>query len=857
MHVLVSGLVWIPLDELEIHQLDNIKKRLTVYPKKTTDIMSKADPPPIFMFEETDTHIGVPRNWYRKNMTKPHDETLQISYGAPMQKLSTRYRAEGHFAEQEDAMRVYHAKMEGLKWGGFLLKASCGFGKSPVALEIARRIGRRTLIMVHKEFFLDQWRKRIEYFMPDARIGIIRQSKCEYEDKDFVIGMIQSLARDGGEKYPDELYTSSFGTVISDECFIGSTKVVLSDGVKKIKDVKIGDTVLNALGEGFVEKTTKRYAYIKDMRLIRLSDGIEYICTADHPWMTEDGWVKAENLDGHNTLTCADSIGIMLRHGTSYTKYMSDLWKAKFGKEGSEILLSIMHGDIEATGEASVRNMRRAREEEQESFLFDILSREVDEGAYQRHVGDSLECGEKVASGKSSDSRSGVSADEVIESDVIGGSEGKGIQSTEGDRTQAEDTRRKRKRDDCPSENPLGFPWGWMAAGVHSKNRGKENEREKASESLQSGHRKQGENDCDRNRWGISWQQSCSRSGCEEGFPFERKRVVSVSIPKLSDFERLGSRIEGDRVEVFNLKVSGHPSYQIAGAAIVHNCHRTAAPSWNSVICRFNAAWRIGLTATPRRKDGAQDVFFNHISDISFEATTEAQIPKLRILYANTQMKPIVRGRYRVDVGDLNSAQILTQLGEDDFRSKDIVDQVVSAVCAGRKVMVVSERIQHLKKMSDMLAESLFNLDLPFVPRIDFYTGEWFTGEVWDSTTKSHRKGEPKMAKRKREDLERAESANVLFCTKQIIEEGFDLEALDVLVLATPVSDVEQTVGRVRRWCVAEPTKCQRLCPWRAGICKEKPHPIVLDVVDEEVRQLVPKWYNRQRFYRRIGIAEK
>ena len=52
MIVRVSGLVWLPKSELTSQQLINIKNALTIIPKRTTDIAAKADPEPIFMFEE-------------------------------------------------------------------------------------------------------------------------------------------------------------------------------------------------------------------------------------------------------------------------------------------------------------------------------------------------------------------------------------------------------------------------------------------------------------------------------------------------------------------------------------------------------------------------------------------------------------------------------------------------------------------------------------------------------------------------------------------------------------------------------------------------------------------------------------
>jgi hypothetical protein len=220
-------------------------------------------------------------------------------------------------------------------------------------------------------------------------------------------------------------------------------------------------------------------------------------------------------------------------------------------------------------------------------------------------------------------------------------------------------------------------------------------------------------------------------------------------------------------------------------------------------------------------------------------------------------LKDIWRGDYHVKASDLNSAQVINQLCEDPVRTQDIVDQVIGAVKVGRKIMVVGERLGHLKEMADMVTNSIFALKLPFEARVDYYTGSWFTGEVWDGKSKSHRKGDPKLRQRTTAELEHAETANVIFATKQCTEEGLVIASMDVIVLSSPMSDVEQTVGRVRRWCLPAPGKCEKMCPWRAGKCEGKPHPVVLDVVDEKVPKLVSKWNRRQKWYKEIGIIGK
>jgi superfamily II DNA or RNA helicase len=82
-----------------------------------------------------------------------------------------------------------------------------------MALKIISNIQKKTLIIVHKEFLMNQWIERIQEFLPGARVGKIQGQKFDIEDKDIVIGMLQSLYdKDYG---PNGF--QSFGLTIVDE----------------------------------------------------------------------------------------------------------------------------------------------------------------------------------------------------------------------------------------------------------------------------------------------------------------------------------------------------------------------------------------------------------------------------------------------------------------------------------------------------------------------------------------------------------------------------------------------------------------------------------------------------------------
>jgi superfamily II DNA or RNA helicase len=98
--------------------------------------------------------------------------------------------------------------------GGGLISLPCGAGKTVIALNIISLIKKKTIILVHKDFLMNQWYDRIKQFLPKARIGKIQQNTTDVEDKDIVLAMVQSISM----KDYDMTIFDEFGLAVFDEC---------------------------------------------------------------------------------------------------------------------------------------------------------------------------------------------------------------------------------------------------------------------------------------------------------------------------------------------------------------------------------------------------------------------------------------------------------------------------------------------------------------------------------------------------------------------------------------------------------------------------------------------------------------
>ncbi len=118
---------------------------------------------------------------------------------------------------------------------GGILKLGCGIGKTNIAIYLSHKLKLKTLVIVHKEFLMDQWIERYKG-LTNAKIGIIRQDKVDTKNKDVVIGMLQSISM---KDYDQEIF-NEFGFVVYDEVHHVASKVFSQALMKTSAEYTLG-----------------------------------------------------------------------------------------------------------------------------------------------------------------------------------------------------------------------------------------------------------------------------------------------------------------------------------------------------------------------------------------------------------------------------------------------------------------------------------------------------------------------------------------------------------------------------------------------------------------------------------------
>lgn len=131
---------------------------------------------------------------------------------------------------------------------GGILQLSVGSGKTILAIYLAHLLKLKTLIIVHQEFLQDQWIERFNMFT-DAKVGTIRGTTIDIENKDVVVGMVQSISM---KEYEDNVF-KEFGLVIYDETHHYASRVFSRTLMKTSALYTIGLTATPERSDGLIK----------------------------------------------------------------------------------------------------------------------------------------------------------------------------------------------------------------------------------------------------------------------------------------------------------------------------------------------------------------------------------------------------------------------------------------------------------------------------------------------------------------------------------------------------------------------------------------------------------------------------
>ena len=245
------------------------------------------------------------------------------------------------------------------------------------------------------------------------------------------------------------------------------------------------------------------------------------------------------------------------------------------------------------------------------------------------------------------------------------------------------------------------------------------------------------------------------------------------------------------------------------GQIIIDECHHISAFSFETILKQAKAKFILGLTATPVRRDGHHPIIFMQCGPIRHTAAQPKNLPTELEVWPQHIPAPSCPD-------DAEIQDVFKALVNDVKRTEKIARDIVNAYQEGRKVLVLTERTEHLSLLQTCLAEAV-----PTCYVLHGRLSKKQRAETFGSLSELDEK-----------------APRVLLATGRFIGEGFDHPPLDTLVLAMPISwkgTLQQYAGRLHREH------------------SEKKDVRIYDYIERDQPKLARMWDKRERGYRAMG----
>jgi superfamily II DNA or RNA helicase len=249
-------------------------------------------------------------------------------------------------------------------------------------------------------------------------------------------------------------------------------------------------------------------------------------------------------------------------------------------------------------------------------------------------------------------------------------------------------------------------------------------------------------------------------------------------------------------------------TFRSYGFAIFDECHHLGASNFSRALLKVQTKYMLGLSATPKRDDGLTKVFEWFLGKpVYWEKSREPDetvIVRCEQFTCDDAEYTEIPTDYR---GEMIMGRLLSRVVECTERNKKIA-QIIKETCVdpNRRVLVLSERIGHLKSIEALLESS--------------------------GLTMSYYVGGMKEAQRE----EGAKTAKVLLASYAMASEAMNIKTLNAVILASPRKKVEQSTGRILRTQISQRTVA----------------PLIVDIVDVHgVYQGM--WKKRRAYYKKCA----
>ncbi len=813
--------------------LQALEYRLTVYPR---GFMGEA-PEPVSMLQtavEEDGRklYGVPAVWGLKFFQRQFNlDTVSEFMGRVKDRRTrgnrTRYLTnliEPRNPEQAEFFDQLYTQVKGRT--GALVMAATGVGKTVGAMYAIARLGTTALAIVPNSRIVGQWIDAAKKFLglEDSQIGYIGGGSRKHrwhKGCKVTVAIIHNLV--DGEKLGDDFYTS-FGLAIWDECLPAGTLV---DG-RPIEKIQAGDYVTSRGMDGSIVRrrvlATRKTEIRQKLYRLETEAGTVLHATANHKVWTPYGYTSIKDLQ----LGCA--VGILRTQGEKGYEDRKMLRVCEDYPAGGEkgqglctqgvadILLRGSSADSTGGGVGSAAKSA--------GCSHGALSVVRGGGSYRNQSAEEsnvqgnggMLCRASEATRTQGSERNINTHGTEVQGAVFGAyevaesnEERRCTQADIGD-PQAAGSLSKGSRGEWQEDaDSAGIATdstrGGMGCGVQRENSCPTGQRAGAIHALQDRHCQSYTQDRRGSGRGVALPTCQEDTRHKETGVFGVERVASVAVVERGSYP---GRADGcSKYYVYDLEVEGTHNF-FANGILVHNCHICGARMFARSMLYIPALYRMGMSATPDRKDGCEKLFQYQFGQVCVTGQVEALATTVRVYDFWWQPENKM---------DSKPVFVKRKLVMASKRRNQWCAKVIHGMYKrGRHILVFSEEILHLQVLIGLCAElGIPDKDLGLYCR-GYYNESGKSIPITD------------------DDLDWvSENSRVIFTVYQMARDGLDIPRLDAGIDVYPRADGVQAIGRIRR------------------AVEGKPEPLWITIRDKGIRSLEASCRKRIADYKKVN----
>jgi superfamily II DNA or RNA helicase len=811
-------------DTLLLEDQHAIRKELMVHAHIPN---SPIQPTPFPVYRESQLKLYVPR-YFGVERWGPNIENKIV----PGHEIKLKFAGDLREYQQVIVEKYLNAATKTpANGGGGLLDVDPGKGKTVMALKIIEQLAVKTLVVVHKSFLTNQWKERIEQFLPGAKVGTIQGQVFDIEGKDIVIGMVQSLSM---KEFPQNAF-ESFGLTVFDECFPYKTHVHTSCGpllIGKLYEMwnnnnnnNINNNNNNAKeGEGEREGESQlpeilsynqdkkifeykklTHAWKKEREdLLRIKASKRVIrCTPEHKILTVGGgYVEASKLKCGDLLLCKYDYH-NVRKCTVYTD-------CSIVPALNEDQLQIVYGSYLGDGNVDKTALKRYR-------------------LRWTHGEKQLQHQQKYSQWKAD--MFGKRGDACVTTGVF--DLDFDLNCTHKDETCHTVLQRMDERglaiwcmDDAFVKQNKSGEIMYMRFHTHGFSYD--------SHVIMAGSFKSNfDITCSIEKCELSYYLMLNKENSQKLIGMIKKYIHEDFSYKLDSydndydkymwnnkFENWGTvpvtsieKIKNKGLKnVYDIEVEDNHNFVLASSndkgrsyvdgIVVSNCHHMGAEVFSRCMMKLTTTYTLGLSGTMQRKDGLSKVFKMFLGDVIHKEKAESEHCVL------------VKGiKYVVNDDEFNEV-------EYDYRGNPKFSTMISKLCNYNRrsefiVEVIIKELQHNPDQQIMILahnKTLLQYLFKAIEHKQIATVGYYLGGMKDA------------------DLKASETKKIIIATYAMASEGLDIKTLTTLVMATPKTDICQSVGRILR--------------------EKHSTPVVIDIIDAH-DLFINQWQKRKAYYKK------